>query len=220
MSRVCLCFCALALIAAGCDDTNPSSLFQLGQVANKPTVAVLPVFDNTKGDYSWNLSDELSSAIFERLSQRGHVVLVDPAQACAQAKKLTSKDNPFGPDISWMKQTFPKDEFVVFLELVEHQEILNQNRKNPSDPKDCTAHLNMCMRVRVVDLREQTPQVVLQELVRDTHFVPRQFTQENFFQVSWGEATFSISPLGLAHAKFTKELADRIDAYVSLTAQR
>jgi hypothetical protein len=72
------------------------------------------------------------------------------------------------------------------------------------------------MRVVVVDNRGQQPEVILQEIVHDSHFIPRQFNQYNFHQVSWGNEEFTISPLGMAHTQFLKEISSRIEDYILL----
>lgn len=75
------------------------------------------------------------------------------------------------------------------------------------------------MRVRVFDLRGKEPKIVLQELIHDSHFIPRQFTQANFYQVPWGHESFSISPIGLAHAEFTKEISSRLEDYILMATK-
>jgi hypothetical protein len=209
----------LALIVGGCDDNdhNHSQAYYQSPNQSKPIVSVVPVIDNTKNEYTWNLSDEISSTIYTRLAQRDHISLNKVSQVRAKTKQIADGQNPFGPDISWMKKVFQGDQFVVFLELIEHEEVPQQDRKKPTHPQNCSADLNMSMRVRVLDLRENEPRIVLQELVHDSHFIPRPFTEANFFQVNWGDECFSISPLGLAHASFTKEIALRIEDYI-LTA--
>jgi hypothetical protein len=221
MSRAVVCLSALALIAAGCDDDQFQirSNHQTSAQTPKPIVAVVPVIDNTNNTYDWSLSDEFSSGIYYRLSQQDHVFLVDAPHVRAKTKKLVEGQNPFGPEFSWVKKAFHGDEFVVFLELVEHQEVLKQDRKKPSAQENCAADLNMSMRVRVFDLRDAEPKIVLQELVHDTHFIPRPFTRVNFHQVPWGDASYSISPMGLAHAEFTKEIASRLDDYILMAAK-
>jgi hypothetical protein len=222
MSRFMLGISSLALIAGGCDGDNNSSntqAYHQTPTQSKPTVSIVPVIDNTKSSYDWSLSDELSSELYYRLSQQDRLFLVDAPKVRAKTKKLKGKDDPFGPDISWVKNAFQGDEFVVFLELVEHEEVIEQNRKKPSHPKNCNADLNMSMRIRVFDLHGKEPKIILQELLHDTHFIPRQFTQENFYQVPWGDESYSISPIGLAHAKFTNELADRIEDYILLSSR-
>lgn len=221
MSRCILSVSLLALIAGGCGDKQSSQTQSYNQTATqtKPIVSVVPVIDNTKNTYDWSLSDELSSALYYRLSQQDRLFLVDAPRVRAKTKKLGEGQNPFGPDISWVKKNFHGDEFVVFLELVEHEEVLKQDRKRPSAQENCSADLNMSMRVRVFDLRGTEPKVVLQELIHDTHFIPRQFTHINFHQVAWGDESFNISPMGLAHSEFTKEIASRLSDYIQMAAK-
>ncbi len=221
MLRFITCVSLLALIAGGCDDQNNQNTAQAYSkpaTKGKSTVSIVPVIDITKSDYDWNLSDELSSAIYYRMAEQNSFAIVDAPHVRAKTKKLKG-ENPFGPDISWVKKAFQGDQFVVFMELVEHEEVTKQDRKKTADPKDCSADLNMSMRVRVFDLRGNEPKIVLQELVHDTHFIPRQFTQANFYQVPWGHESFSISPIGLEHAEFTKEIASRVEDYIQMASK-
>jgi hypothetical protein len=78
----------------------------------------------------------------------------------------------------------------------------------------------MSVRVRVIDMRGKQPKIVLQELIHDTHHIPRQFTRANFYQVAWGKESFNISPMGLAHAQLTKEIASRLEDYILLAMRR
>jgi hypothetical protein len=221
MSRFMFSVSLLALIAGGCvDNQNNSQAYHQSAGQHKPIVSVVPIIDNTNNDYPWNLSDELSSSIYYRLAQRDRVSINKVSQVRAKTKQIVDGQNPFGLDISWVKNVFHGDQFVVFLELVEHEEIPKQSRKRPTDPQNCSADLNMNMRIRVLDLRENEPKVILQEFVRDSHFIPRPFTQANFFQVAWGDECFNISPLGLAHANFTKEIASRIEDYILIASKQ
>jgi len=68
--------------------------------------------------------------------------------------------------------------------------------------------------VRVLDLRTPEPKIVLQELIHDVHFIPRQFTQSNFHQIAWGQAGYETSPLGIAHEELTKEISLRLEDYI------
>lgn len=221
MSRFILSVSVLALIAGGCNDNNQnnSQAYQQTATQGKPVVSIVPVIDNTKSEYDWNLSDELSSMIYYRIAQQDNVAIVEAPRVRAKTKKIKESDNPFGPDISWIKNTFQGDQFVVFLELVEHEEVYKQDRKKTAAIEECSADLNMSMRVRVFDLRGKEPKIVLQELIHDSHFIPRQFTQANFYQVPWGHESFSISPIGLAHAEFTKEVSSRLEDYILMATK-
>ncbi|MGC1877808.1 MAG: CT253 family lipoprotein [Rhabdochlamydiaceae bacterium] len=218
MSRFILSISLLALIVGGCNDDQQACTQSQG--AQKPVVSIVPIIDNTKNDYEWNLSDELSCSIYTRIAQKDHVTVNKASTVRHKIKQIAEGQNPFGPDVSWMKKVFQGDQFAVFLELVEHEEVFNQDLKKRSEPQYCSSDLNMTMRVRVLDLRGDEPKIVLQELIHDSHYIPRPFTQANFFQVTWGDECFNISPLGLAHSDFTKEIASRIDDYISMAAKQ
>ena len=102
---------------------------------------------------------------------------------------------------------------------IRDREVPVRNTKNLSSA-DTSANLNMSLRVRMLDLRGPQPSIVLQEIVHDSHHIPKQFTRANFHQVEWGKGSFNISPLGLAHAQLTKEIASRIEDYALLAKHR
>ncbi len=224
MSRFILSLAVLGLIVGSCGNENSSS--SVSSVSDQKSdqsravVSIVPVIDSTKNEYAWNLSDELSSTIYERLAEQEKFNIVHASRVRAKTKKLQDSQNPFGPDISWVKKAFQGDDFVVFMELVEHEEILKQSRHKAADPQKCSADLKMSMRVRVFDLRGNEPKIILQELLHDKHYIPWQFTQFNFNQVSWGDTSFHISPVGLAHEEFTKEIALRLEDYILMAQKR
>lgn len=207
---------SLALILLGCRSNETEQAAMKSRSEQKPLVALVPVIDNTKNTgYAWNLSDEFTASIYSCLVQ-GPLYMESIPKAIEALKKGKEVKNPFGSDIAWIKNAYEKEQFVIFLELVEHQEILKQNTSAVSDPKTSSADLKLCMRVRVFDLRDNEPRVILQELIQDSHFIPRQFTQANFCQVSWGDENFAFSPLGIAHWEFAQEVASRIEDYIQI----
>lgn len=222
MSRFILALPLLALSVCGCHNGDSISLSQLYQapLESQPIVAVVPVIDNTKANCDWNLSDELSSSIYAHLAERDHLRLISSSKVRLKTRPLLEKNNPFGSDINWIKRNFREEEFVVFLELVEHEEVLADARKKKPDPEKSSAELRMSLRIRAFDLRGNEPVVVLQELATDAYFIHPQFNQVNFYQVSWKDPTFEMSPMGLAHERFTKEIARRIDDYILLALKK
>jgi hypothetical protein len=220
MSRIAMGIC-LALIAAGCTQkqTNDQAThFSNGEV--KPVVAVVPVIDSASDvNITWNLSDELTEDIYSRLLNKEKLYIIGDQKVRSMVKNLGSAHNPFGTDLAWTKTTFAEDEFVVFLELLEHKERPMTSKKT-SSPMDSAIELNMSVRVRILDLRKEQPEVILQEIIHDSHYIPRQFTRLNFHQVEWGKETYGISPLGLAHAQLTKEISTRIQDYILLAKSR
>jgi hypothetical protein len=213
MSRM---LCTLALVAltlSGCED-SPSHITSTSAIQDKPVVTVVPVIDSTKDTRAWNLSDELTAALYSQLSHQDRVYLVDFAQAQSKRRMLQESQNPFGSDVAWIKKAFHGDEFIVFLELIEHEEIA---RRNTGFSNTAAADLEMSMRVRAFDVRAQTPKVILQEIVHRSYFIPHQYTASSqFHQISWQEDNYSLSPLGIAHADFVKEIASRLQDYIRL----
>ena len=185
-SRVALVL-SLALFTLGCNQQNSSQATRYHDDGRlKPIVAFVPVFDHSDNDLSWDVSEELSQTIYHRLTQKNRLYLVAPEDMRVLTHKLTNQQNPFGSDLGWMRKAFANQEFVVFLELVEHEEVPVQSSRSAA-PEELSANLNMSVRIRVVDVRGAEPHVVLQELIHDTHSIPRQFTKENFYQVPWGK---------------------------------
>ncbi len=202
---------SLVLLLAGCSgrkETEQSLFYNDG--TPKPIVAFVPLIDHSDHDLPWDLSEELTQGLKEKLLQKEKLFLVTVPKKQAQASE---ENNPFGPDISWMKTIYPRKDFVVFMELIEHKEV-PLYPKSESSPEESPAELKTSLRVRVVDLRGNEARVILQELVHDTQYIPKQFTRYNLFQVPWGREMYGITPLGLAHAKLAKEVAARIEDYI------
>lgn len=215
MQRIALLLC-LALAAASCQhgtQTAQARFFQDGR--QKPTVAVVPVIDNTPPSVEWDLSEEMTQEISNRLLNKARLYLTPRSNVESFISNLRHSQNPFAFDTSWVKQAFADQDFVVFMELIEHSE--KPIKSSPEeDPKLCAAELNISLRVRVLDLRGEQTKVVLQEIIHQSNHLPRQFNKYNFFQDSWGDCDFPISTLGLAHAQLTKDVAERIEDYILL----
>lgn len=210
---------ALTFVSAGCQKNSNEQTVYLSHPEARPRVALAPVIDNTKdATLAWSLSDEFTSSVFSCLSQ-GSLYLEGLPKVREMVKKCKEEQNPFGTDISWIKKGFEKEQFVVFLELIKHEEILKKPNAQEIELKSCSADLFLSMRIRIFDLRGERPQVILQEIANDSHFIPRQFTTINFEQAPWGDDNFNFSPLGLAHWEFAKEISSRIEDYIGLACK-
>jgi len=208
---------ALGLAAASCQNpkTTAQAIFsQDGK--HKPTVALVPVFDNTTPDVSWSLSDEFTHTIADKLLKKDKLFLTPLQKVNGLITDVQRGQNPFAYDIAWVKPAFAGQDYVVFMELIEHEEKPIKNSPQ-DDPLTCAANLDIAVRVRVLDLTKEAPSIALQEIIHHHQYMPRQFTKYNFHQEAWGHTGFAISPLGLAHAQLTKELASRIEEYILLT---
>jgi hypothetical protein len=78
----------------------------------------------------------------------------------------------------------------------------------------------MGIRLRVIDLRGNAPKVVLQEMIRDSYFVPKTLIPTDYSVEVWGTDNFRKSPMGIAHAQLVQEVATRITDYILLAKSR
>ena len=160
MKSLLLSTLVLVAAATGCrnrgdENTNTSAIQQIQQ----PIVAIVPIFDRTaNSDVSWNLSDELTVTLNRKLAQKSKLYLADEKKIKMISKKLTAQNDPFSNDLSWVTRLFHGNEFVVFMELLEHREM----PVTLASPLNSPADLNISLKVRVVDIRAEKPRIVLQ----------------------------------------------------------
>ena len=204
----------ISLFLGGCAKKGDNSTALLeAKISNRPIVGFVPIIDHSKSDLNWNVSDELSKAIRQRFVHKNQLYMVGEEPIAALAQKAFSAHDPFEVDISWVRRSFPQNEFVVFMELMEHNEIPIVSKELQDPP----AELMLSVRVRVVDLRDKTPKLVLEEIIEQSHHIPRQLTKANSNQapqVIWGDEAFDVSPLGIAHDMLCKEIAMRVEDYI------
>ena len=209
-------YLALATVAVlSCSKTNNdiSRFHEDGRT--KPVVALASVIDTTSFDAPWSLSEELTSMIVDKISQGGAIYVT-------AKDDLGYTDQPFGSDLSWVKREFSEDQFVAFIELVEHETVaVSKGKKRIAEiPFETSTNLKMAVRLRVIDLRGQTPQIVLQEMIRDSYYIPRTLEPTNYAVATWGTDEYARSPMGLAHAGLVGEISSRISEYIQLAKSR
>lgn len=207
--------CLALFFVSSCSNQKSSPPLTLLQQEKKPLVVLVPVIDHSKSNLEWDISDELTASLAQRLTQRNNFTLVPIQKVKNRLKKLHPKDDPFASSLTWMKSVFEGTQFIIFTELMEHDEVPRAETPLVSmNLQECSSDLNTSMRVRVVDLRSEEPRVILQEIIHDSHHIPRQFTRINFYQVAWGSDRFAISPLGLAHSELIKMVSSRLEEYI------
>lgn len=207
-------FLMLTVLIAGCTHQSNMPVTRYHDDGRaKPIVAVAPIIDTTSFDAPWSLSEELTSMIVQRTGLSGEIFV----QA---AENNAFTENPFSGDLSWMKREFEAKEFVVFLELVQHEAVPVSQEKKNLPPQEISTNLNMSLRMRVIDLRGPTPQIVLQEMVKESYFVPKTLMPTDYSQVVWGSDQYKKSPMSIAHAQLAEEISHRISDYILLAKSR
>lgn len=201
----------LGFVAVSCSRGNNDTTRFHEDGRAKPTVAVASLLDTTSFDATWSLSEEITEGVMKTLAGTGEIFVHSQEES-------PFTDNPFGSDLTWMKREFHSEEFVAFLELVEHEFAPVKIKGVPL--QEASTNLNMAVRIRVVDLRPATPKIVLQEMVRDTYFVPKSLIPTDYSMDCWGTEGYRKSPMGIAHGLLIQEIAGRISDYILLAKSR
>lgn len=212
-------YLSLILIAASCTKNNQdSSQAFSNQVKVKPIVAVVPMTSTATYDLSWDVSQELSLEIIHRLTQKNEFYLVDQEKIKKMISGLSKTQDFFGANLAWLKKAFHHHEFAVFTELLEHNEAPLLFSKDQL-PSESPAQLNMLVRLRIVDLRSASPQLVLEEVVEHSVTVPKQYTRSHYTPLSWQEDGYTTSFHGIVHEELVREITSRIEDYIQLAKQ-
>ncbi len=183
----------------------------------KPQVAIVPVYDRSRANMPWDLSIELSEAFNIKVSESNRFYLTKEFDMLNLKHLRTSEVNPFLDDIDWIGEAETGTEFVVFIELVDHRLTPNGNGKGFISSKIFQSHnLEMSMRVKVIDVRQKKPRVILQELIEETYYIPWRISSIKYQKGGWSKTTFSLSPIGLAHGKMVKRVSSQLEEYILL----
>lgn len=202
----------IGLAAVSCSRNSNDEMSRFHEDGRaKPSVAIASMLDTTSFDASWSLSEEFTAGIMNTIAGSGEIFV--HAQ-----EESPFTENPFSNDLSWMKREFHSEEFVAFIELVEHE--FAPVKSKTLAPYEASNNLNMAVRIRVVDLRAPTPKIVLQELVKDSYFVPKTLIPTDYSSIVWGTEEYQKSPMGVAHAGLVQEIANRISDYILLAKSR
>lgn len=211
-----LCMSALCLVSCGSDQESSQTLFHDdGRV--KPKVSLVNVYDSSQSDLSWSLSEEFTTSIESRFFQHKKLFISRDFNSLTDPSILQTSSNPFMGEVEWVKELRSNTEFVVFMELLEHNYHPNDKENGFfNNPNNRAFELNLAMRIKVVDMRGDRPLVILSEVIRQTNSIPWQFASIDYDSTVWGKTTFSLSPMGLAHSSFAKKIAAQIEDYILL----
>lgn len=203
-----LFFSASPLLFLSCNSKNQEKTPQSTVVRKTlPSIVIAPVIDSTNFDISWSLSEELTTLLTQQLEKGRKFSL--PSSENAETD-LSFSQNPFGTDLSWIKKSFRSQEFVVFMELVQHELKTVKKNKQFQGP----LNLDMALRIRVVDLRGKKPTIVLQELIQNSYFIAQTLADVDYNQTAWGSMQYKTTPLYHAHLELLEEAYKRIVAYI------
>lgn len=210
----------LTFVIVSCTNQQPSGFSQYYEDGRaKPSVAIVPVIDSTSYDLPWSISEELTILLLNHCARKNTLFISNQTNT----EEIVLPENPFLGDLSWTKKEYPNNEFVVFLELLEHaNQPVGKEVKNSAIHATTakSSHLITTLRIRIVDIRNEKPKVVLQEVLRDSYYVSKTVFPVNYNLTSWGSNQYNETPLASAHEKVVKDLAQRINDYILLAKSK
>jgi hypothetical protein len=204
------------LIASSCSTSNDLMTRYHEDGRAKPVVAIASMIDATSFDCPWSLSEEFTSMIVQQMGRGGKIFV-------RSTPELPFVENPFGLDLSWVQREFQDEEFVVFFELIEHVNApaIKNNAIPPNlSPQEVSTNLEMAVRIRVVDVRGDVAKIVLQEVIKESYYIPKTLIPTDYNQIVWGVPEYRRTPMGIAHMQLAQEIATRVNDYILLAKSR
>lgn len=192
-----------------------TSLYQpTGQI--KPIVSIMPVINATgQQGPEWDYAREFTDEIRKRIFDSSRLYLLREGGSLALAKEL-STPNPMEipSDIKSRLGSAAPAEYVVVTEFLEQKETPYETASSRAVQEEAGALLSLTLRVRVVDLRGDTPKVVLQEIIDQEHMIAKPYLKTDYTKSGWGTDAYASTPLGMAHSKVVRELVAHVESYI------
>jgi len=211
------CFALLlsvSVLFVGCvNQYRDTTLYQRSGRA-KPIVAVMPVLDSSSSpSYGWDIAHELTEEIRQRVHDSSRLYLLREGGDMAVAAKL-NEPNPVELDAS-VTSDLGAAEFVVVTELLDQTEVRYGLHPDKPALKETSGQLTMALRVRVLDVRDGHPTVILQEVISQEFPIACPYLQTDYSRDHWGTSAYSRTPLGMAHSRVVREVVSRVEGYVA-----
>ncbi len=208
-------FILLCVLVVGCKAQYSDFFPYHDDGTPKPYVALVPVFDESNSKLPWDLSQELTTGIRTQLKRSGKIY-IPPEKELKKALASTSKAELTSSNDLMPFLHFQPAHMVVILELIEHKIVPYQRGKikplYPAfTPADEACVLMMKMRFKVVDIRGSEPKIIRQEVVDSNHSFSKTAMAESIFTHKEKEDVYPSTPLGLAHARLERDIAERIE---------
>jgi len=209
----------LALFCSSCSHEYSDFFPYHDDGTPKPHVALIPVINESKGTstFSWDVAKEFTQDIRLVLMKQGKLFLLPQDQVKKQLASCTLTELTSTKDLMPFLY-FQPAHFVVVMELVEHKLVPYKRGKikplYPANiPADQAEVLKMKMRLKVIDIRGGEPKLIRQEVLDSNHIVKKGAVTES--EALHGSPAFSSSPLGLAYARFERDIAEKIERITS-----
>ena len=204
----------LLLLIVGCAKPatgNDQVLFHDDGVA-KPKLAVVKVIDSSAHKLEWDLDSEFTEFLLEQLYSGSKFYLTGDFHMLGSNQLKNLELSPYSDDMQWLLEMNSNSEFVLFTEIIDHRMTIPV--KTTYNPLTHIKTLHVSLRICVLDIRKDSPKVVLQEIIKKEYPIPFNFGSYKDEGGAIAKNTFAVSPLGLAHKHILSEAAKQIEDYI------
>ncbi len=179
----------------------------------KPSVAFLPITNAVAYPLPYDVTKELTNEIRYQLMKDGRIFMPPPKQVAKQMSECSTLDLNNSKDLMPFLY-FQPEHFVVTIELISFEVVpYKRGQFKPLyvaniRPADACV-LTMKARMKIVDIRGSDPKVIRQEIIQSNHML-----EKGAFEASLrlkGTKGFQISPVGLAQARFVRDIVEKIE---------
>lgn len=214
MKKFSLLLAAACVLFTGCHPSYRDTALYQSSGRPKSIVAVLPVINHTEDNsLSWDLSQEFTDEIRNRLYSSPRIYLH------REGGSLEIAENFNQPNPAQITQSkLGGAEFVVVADLIKQNQTPTFSKATEvSKAREIGSTLEVALRLRVLDIREEKPKIVLQEVLTQEEFVTGAYSNSLYSKSPWGSTSFQNTPLGMAHNRLIRHAVARIEGYIEAT---
>ncbi len=202
----------ITILAVGCGAPRYVDYFPCRDDGTpKPKVALIPAVDISQSGLPWDVSAEISEALYYEFMNSGELYVllpkeIGPAWSKYKATDFFDSQMSFCPD-------FACADFIVAMEVIEDSITdCDSCGGAPISPSNaCNEIATMRMRLKVIDVRCETPRVILYEIVKAHYLMAPSRDTCGEEIVCWGSKGYALSPYGIVHRRMACNLARRLE---------
>jgi hypothetical protein len=179
-----------------------------------PRVMILPIFNSTSQNVDWNVADEIDEEIRDQIFENNSLYLVHQDETILR--------NFYVHDFSLEETCWKvhgicsKIDYVVLVDIVKHEVVPNERLSLEEDEQTNTLHscasvLLMKARLTIMDMRGDSPAILVQEMISSNQLIPKEYEFWNYKKHGWGSCSYTDSPMDKAHRRLADVIVRRLE---------
>lgn len=179
----------------------------------KPVVALLPLIDDSELDNSFDLPNELTKSMRCEIRNSGELYLL-PHNEVEMHLSQMGKADIFGKKDALLSQHFCNADFVVLTELISHEIIPYEVNTNIIKSILDRKTLQISMRIKILDVRDSAPHIVLQEILTNQYPILRRDLEIDLNNLQIDSENYKYSSICRAHQQLVYTVVKRMEEVI------